>query len=387
MSAIESISDYLQRQIETAVQFAASDLHFEPYADSYRVRLRIDGILHETSQVPAGLRERLASRLKVLAGLDISEKRLPQDGRMSLVLRSGGVLELRVSSLPTISGEKIALRLLSPTLSLPLSGLGLEPEQLVLLQSVMAQDAGLMLVTGPTGSGKSATLYACLAALNQGELNICSVEDPVEIVLPGVNQVAINDKAGLGFALSLRALLRQDPDVIMLGEMRDALTADIAVRAAQTGHRVWSSLHCGSAHSALARLLNMGVALFNLASCLKLIVSQRLLRRLCPDCRRGRVPVLAVLRQLGWQGALPEDACCYEPVGCPACYGRGYLGRVGVFELLPLAESDWSRVQPVAGLVLPGGACPDLRRAGLLKALRGETSLAEAASLPQLASA
>jgi type IV pilus assembly protein PilB len=381
MAAIESISDYLQRQIEAAVQLAASDLHFEPYGDTYRVRLRIDGILRETGQVPLALSERLVSRLKVLACLDIGEKRLPQDGRLQQLLRSGQTQELRLSSLPTVSGEKIALRLLSPALSLPLSLLGLESAQLSLLQTVLACRSGLLLVTGPTGSGKSATLYACLAALNHGALNICTVEDPVEIVLPGVNQIAVNDKVGLGFAVSLRALLRQDPDVIMLGEMRDALTAEIAVRAAQTGCRVWSSLHCASARSALARLLNMGVALFNLASSLRLIICQRLLRRLCPVCRTVHCLPVSVLQQLGWQGALPADLRCYQPVGCAACHGQGYCGRVAVFELLPLSAANLQGEQAADAFQQLGVAIPDLRQAALLKALRGETSLAEAATV------
>lgn len=381
MLASESIADYVQRMLEGAVALGASDIHFEPYEGFYRVRYRVDGVLSEVDQPQLALRERLAARLKVMAGLDISEKRLPQDGRFSLQLLRGAVQNVRMSTLPTLFGEKIVLRLLAPTLALPLVELGLEPGQLALLQQAIAWPHGLLLVTGPTGSGKSATLYACLAALNQQGVNICTVEDPVEIALSGVNQVAVNEKIGLGFALTLRALLRQDPDVMMVGEMRDALTADIAVKAAQTGHRVWSSLHTNSAQAALARLLNMEVAWFNLASALSLIVSQRLARRLCDACKQPGPLSLTLLKGLGWQGALPPEAHCCVPTGCPACHGSGYRGRLGIFELLPLSEEALSGLWLDGALQLPPPAFPDLRRAGLMKALRGEISLAEAAAV------
>jgi type IV pilus assembly protein PilB len=319
MLSNEPVAAYVARLIDAAQAAGASDIHFEPYEAFYRVRLRVDGRLQELDRPAPELKERLAARLKVMAQLDIAEKRLPQDGRLTLERESGPGLDLRLSSLPTVFGEKLVLRLLAPALNLPLQQLGLESAQLSLLQQVLERPHGLVLVSGPTGSGKSSTLYASLAYLNRGDLNLCSVEDPVEVALPGVNQVAVNDKAGLGFARALRALLRQDPDVIMVGEMRDALTADIAVKAAQTGHLVLSSVHTQSAQATLARLVNMGVAPFNLASSLSLIVAQRLLRRLCPACKRAHAPALSVLRELGWREALPPDAQCFEAGRCAAC--------------------------------------------------------------------
>lgn len=381
MLGSEPIADYVQRMVEMAVAQGASDVHFEPYEDFFRVRFRIDGLLCEADRPPPGMRERLASRLKVMARLDIAERRLPQDGRLSLALPDGSSRDVRVSTLPTVGGEKIVLRLMAPALALPLSALGLTPEQLALLEQMLARPHGMLLVTGPTGSGKSATLYACVAALNHVVRNLCTVEDPVEIALPGVNQVAVNDKAGLGFAVALRALLRQDPDVIMVGEMRDALTADIAVKAAQTGHLVLSSVHTPSAQATLARLVNMGVTPFNLASALSLIVSQRLARRLCLACRRPYPVSAALLQRLGWRGALSGEPMCWEAVGCPACSGTGYRGRIGLFELLPLDEEILAALQQGGGARLTRPAVHDLRRAGLEKALAGDTSLAEVAAV------
>lgn len=382
MQISEPIADYLKRLIAEAARRHASDIHFEPYDGYFRVRYRIDGDLLEVDRPAPSLCERLVSRIKVMSGLDISEKRLPQDGRISLQLATGAGLEMRVSSMPTLFGEKLVLRLMAPLQALPLAQLGLEAGQLRSLQQMMLRPHGLLLVTGPTGSGKSATLYAMLAALNDGHLNLCSVEDPVEIVLAGVNQVAVNDKVGLGFAVTLRALLRQDPDLIMLGEMRDGLTAEIAVRAAQTGHRVWSSLHTHSAQASVARLMNMGLARFNLASALRMVISQRLLRCLCNDCKQSVPLPRQQLQALGWGEALPEGALCFEAGACSACHSSGYRGRIGVFELLPLAESDLICLQSGSTLPqVPLADFPDLRHAGLLKALRGETSLAEVAAV------
>jgi len=376
MQVNEPIAVYVERILADAFAAGASDIHFEPFQEFYLVRYRVDGVLYDADRPPLDIKERLAARLKVMAELDIAEKRLPQDGRMSLSMPSGQSRDLRVSTLPTLSGEKVALRILAPALFLPLAQLGLEPAQLELLRQVLSRPHGMVLASGPTGCGKSSTLYACLAHLNHGALNLCTVEDPVEIVLPGVNQVAVNPKAGLEFSLALRALLRQDPDVIMVGEMRDALTADIAVKAAQTGHLVLSSLHCRSARAAWARLLNLGVAAANLTHSLSLIVAQRLLRRLCPLCKRPCDIASACLYDFGWQGDLPAQLNCYAAEGCAACHGSGYCGRLGLFELLALDE----RHGPLAvdlDRYPPDSEGAGLRRAGLLKAMRGETTLAE----------
>lgn len=381
MRSNESIAEFVARMGQMAVQAGASDIHFEPYQDFYRIRVRVDGVLREVERPVLELKDRLASCLKVMARLDIAEKRLPQDGRMTLSLSQGQLRDVRVSSLPTVFGEKLVLRILAPSLALSLTELGLEPAQLELLQQLIARPFGLVLAAGPTGCGKSATLYACLTHLNHGALNLSSVEDPVEITLPGVNQVAVCDKAGLGFATALRALLRQDPDVIMVGEMRDGLTADIAVKAAQTGHLVLSSVHTHSARASLARLMNMGVAPFNLSSSLVLIISQRLLRRLCAACKRPHPVSPSLLAGLGWRGELPDEISCCEAVGCPVCHGSGFRGRVGVFELLSLDEQKLQVLLTCGAGQLPGMVCPDLRQAGLMKALRGETSLAEVAAM------
>jgi type IV pilus assembly protein PilB len=377
MMGNEPINDYVQRIIEGAVAQAASDIHFEPYEDFFRIRYRVDGVLREADRPIAALAPRVASCLKVMARLDIAERRLPQDGRLSLLLSNGECRDIRVSSLPTAFGEKIVLRLLAPKLALALADLGLEEAQLALLRRELERPHGLVLVCGPTGSGKSATLHACMAHLNGVGLNLSSVEDPVEIVLPGINQVAVNDKAGLGFSVALRALLRQDPDVIMVGEMRDALTADIAVKAAQTGHLVLSSLHTRSAQAAMTRLMNMGVAPFNLASALVLVVSQRLLRRVCPLCSRTQGVSRTQLERLGWVGDVPHVVACREPAGCRVCHGTGYGGRIAAFELLPLSEAALQRVLDAGGAHALPAALTGLRQAGLQKAVRGETTLSE----------
>jgi type IV pilus assembly protein PilB len=380
MSSHEPVVDYVRRIVSEAVLQRASDIHFEPYDSHFRIRYRIDGKLIEVHALPLPAPERLVSCLKVMARLDIAEKRLPQDGRIGFPLPGGERQDLRLSTLPTVHGEKIVLRLMAPAQVLGLEQLGMEPEQLELFRLRLAHPHGLVLIAGPTGSGKSATLYASLLSMDRLALNICTVEDPVEVALASVNQVAVNDKAGLGFALALRALLRQDPDVIMIGEMRDALTADIAVKAAQTGHLVLSSVHTQSAQASLARLVNMGVTPFNLASALNLIISQRLVRRLCPQCRREQTVSVTLLQRLGWRGIIPPEARCFEARGCPHCSGSGYLGRVGLFELLPLDEETLDTLRECGVPRLARQASPDLRRAGLNKALAGETTLAEVAA-------
>lgn len=380
MASHEPVVEYVQRIVSEAVLQRASDIHLEPYDSHFRIRYRIDGKLIDVQVPVLPNPERLVSCLKVMARLDIAEKRLPQDGRIGFLLPGGGVQDLRLSTLPTINGEKIVLRLMAPARVLILEQLGMQSEQLALLRQRLARPHGLVLVTGPTGSGKSASLYACLLSMDSQALNICSVEDPVEVALAGINQVAVNDRAGLGFSLALRALLRQDPDVMMIGEMRDALTADIAVKAAQTGHLVLSSVHTQSAQASLARLVNMGVTPFNLASALSLIISQRLVRRLCSTCRREQPVSVSLLQRLGWRGMIPPGACCYEAAGCVHCSGSGYLGRVGLFELLPLDEDALESLRECGVPRLARQAMPDLRRAGLLKAMAGETSLAEVAA-------
>lgn len=373
MLAEAPIAEYMQRIVQQAVDLGASDIHFEPYETSFRIRYRIDGVLQETECPDIAVKERLISCLKVMARLDIAEKRLPQDGRLTIELVGQQNRDARMSTLPTAFGEKVVLRLLAPTLSLPLENLGLEAQQLNLLKETLARPDGLVLVTGPTGSGKSATLYACLAYLNTGQRNLCTVEDPVEIMLTGVNQVPVNEKIGLSFSTALRSLLRQDPDVIMVGEMRDAVTADIAVKAAQTGHLVFSTVHTQSAHATLARLINMGIAPFNLASCLSLIIAQRLIRRLCPHCKREQ-PISCR------QENIEPPAHTFAPVGCVVCHGSGYLGRLALFELLPLNEMLVQQAL-ASGPALECSAGLSLKRAALIPLRRGETSLSEITAL------
>lgn len=355
----------LYKLLADAVSMGASDLHFEPFEHYCRVRLRIDGILHELAQPPLSLKDKLATRLKILARLDIAEKRLPQDGKMRLALETRTV-DFRVSTLPTQFGEKIVLRILdTEQATLALEQLGYEPAQLQALQQAIARPHGMVLMTGPTGSGKTVSLYACLQRLNRPGINIATAEDPVEINLPGINQVSINERAGLNFAVALRAFLRQDPDVLMVGEIRDLDTADIAIKAAQTGHLVLSTLHTNDAPATLTRLLNMGVPAYNIAASVSLIVAQRLVRRLC-SCRRPA-----------------RDASgSFVPHGCPACSHTGYRGRTGIYQVMPVSAAMQSLIQAQAGTQdiarqARAEGVIDLRRAGLLKALRGDTSLGE----------
>ena len=355
----------LHKLLADAVGRGASDLHFEPFEHLFRVRLRLDGVLHELAQPPLSLRDKLATRLKILARLDIAEKRLPQDGKMRLALGERSV-DFRVSTLPTQFGEKIVLRILDTAqAALSISELGYEPAQQEALLQAISKPHGLVLMTGPTGSGKTVSLYACLQRLNQPGVNIATAEDPVEINLPGINQVSINERAGLDFAMALRAFLRQDPDVLMVGEIRDLETADIAVKASQTGHLVLSTLHTNDAPATLTRLLNMGVPAYNIAASVNLIVAQRLVRKLC-RCRRPA-------------GGTPAT---FVPHGCPACNQTGFRGRTGIYQVMPVSAAMQSLILSQAGTLelsrqAQAEGIIDLRRAGLLKVLRGDTSMGE----------
>ena len=382
------VARYLLGLLEEAVRDHASDIHFEPYEHVYRVRFRRDGVLHETRQPPVAVRERLASRIKVMARLDIAERRRPQDGRMRVPLEAGGVVDLRVSVLPTLFGEKVVLRLMRAEAdALHIDRLGLEPAQKAALLEALAYPDGMILVTGPTGSGKTMTLYTLLARLNQPGSNLSSAEDPAEMHLPGVNQVNINERTGLGFAAVLRAFLRQDPDTLMVGEIRDLETADIAIKAAQTGHRVLSTLHTRDAPGTLARLLSMGVAPFQLASAVRLITAQRLVRRLCLRCRRPDAEAAARLRT----GGIVESALTaavdgegpHTADGCPACGGTGFNGRIGVHQVMPVSDTLNALILRQAGAQdlarqARSEGVTTLREAALAKVLAGITSLAEA---------
>lgn len=381
------IVKFVHKILMEAIQRGASDIHFEPYADSYRIRMRVDGMLVEASRPPFAMRARIAARLKVMARLDISERRLPQDGAIKLKMTNAGPVDFRVNSLPTVYGEKLVLRLLDPAAAqIGIDALGFTPQQRELFESALRQPQGMVLVTGPTGSGKTVTLYTGLNLLNQVERNICTAEDPVEIKVPGVNQVNVLPKIGLDFASALRAFLRQDPDVVMVGEIRDLETAEIAVKAAQTGHLVLSTLHTNSAADTLTRLANMGVAPFNIASSVSLIIAQRLARRLCPRCRQpvslSREALLrdAMLHE-GISAEALEQATLFDAVGCTQCT-QGYKGRIGIYEVVPVNDA-------MRELILHGGSAaefdalarqegyPDLRRSGLAKVLQGLTSLTE----------
>ncbi|MGQ9725021.1 MAG: type IV-A pilus assembly ATPase PilB [Tepidimonas sp.] len=378
------IVKFLQKMLLDAYTMRASDLHFEPYEHHYRVRFRIDGKLREIAWPPVAVKDKLASRIKVISKLDISEKRVPQDGRMKLKVGPDKVIDFRVSTLPTLFGEKVVIRILDPSSAqMGIDALGYEPDEKAKLLQAIGRPYGMVLVTGPTGSGKTVSLYTCLNLLNQPGVNICTAEDPAEINLPGVNQVNVNDKAGLTFAAALRAFLRQDPDVIMVGEIRDLETADIAIKAAQTGHLVLSTLHTNDAPSTLTRLLNMGVAPFNIASSIHLITAQRLARRLCPLCKvpHHDIPRQALL-DAGFSPAdLDEQWQPYRPVGCPACH-EGYKGRIGIYQVMPVSEA-------MQQLILRGASALEiaeqarlegvrtLRESGLRKVKMGITSLEE----------
>jgi type IV pilus assembly protein PilB len=374
---------YLQKIMLDAINQGASDIHFEPYEKYYRIRYRRDGILSEVAQPPMAIKDKVASRIKVLSRLDISEKRVPQDGRMKMVLSKNRAIDFRVSTLPTLYGEKIVMRILDPTSAqLGIEALGYEPWQKELLLNAVQRPYGMVLVTGPTGSGKTVSLYTCLNILNKPDVNISTAEDPAEIQLPGINQVNVNDKAGLTFSAALKSFLRQDPDVIMVGEIRDLETADIAIKAAQTGHMVMSTLHTNDAPGTLTRLLNMGVAPFNVASSVILITAQRLARKLCSCKKPTDIPQEALLAAGFTAEQLDGSWKPYKAVGCDTCGGTGYKGRVGIYQVMPITDA-------MTRIILKGGdetdiadqarheGVLDLRQAGLLKVKSGLTSLEE----------
>ncbi len=377
---------FLQKMLIDAINARASDLHFEPYEYNDRVRFRIDGELREITQPPIAIKDKLASRIKVISRLDIAEKRVPQDGRMKLKFGNRAI-DFRVSTLPTLFGEKIVIRILDPSSAkLGIDALGYEKIEKERMLQAISRPYGMVLVTGPTGSGKTVSLYTCLNLLNQPGVNIATVEDPAEINLPGVNQVNVNDKAGLNFATALRAFLRQDPDIIMVGEIRDLETADIALKAAQTGHLVMSTLHTNDAPATLTRLLNMGVAPFNVAASVLLITAQRLARRLCEACKAPADYPRDALKRAGFaESELDGTWKPYKAVGCSAC-NNGYKGRVGLYQVMPITEA-LQRIILASGSSLDIASqaaregVRDLRQSGLLKVKSGATTLEEIISV------
>ncbi|TQK02640.1 type IV-A pilus assembly ATPase PilB [Herbaspirillum sp. SJZ107] len=374
---------FLNKILMDAITLGASDIHFEPYEKQYRIRMRVDGVLRDHAAPPLAIRDKLVSRIKVLAKLDISEKRVPQDGRMRLVLSATRTIDFRVSTLPTLFGEKTVMRILDATQAqMGIDALGYDPDQKALLIDAITRPYGMVLVTGPTGSGKTVSLYSCLNLLNKPGINISTAEDPAEINLPGVNQVNVNERAGLTFPVALKAFLRQDPDIIMVGEIRDLETADIAIKAAQTGHMVFSTLHTNDAPSTLTRLMNMGVAPFNIASSVILITAQRLARRLC-TCKQPLDVGRDVLKAAGFRdGDLDGDWKPYGPVGCERCLGSGYKGRVGIYQLMPITPAieelilTHGNAMQIAAQAEREGV-NSLRRSGLMKVKQGLTSLEE----------
>ncbi len=373
---------FLQKMLIDAINARASDLHFEPYEYHYRVRFRVDGELREVTQPPVAIKDKLASRIKVISKMDIAERRVPQDGRMKLKFGNKAI-DFRVSTLPTLFGEKIVIRILDPSSAkLGIEALGYEPEEKARLMACVHRPYGMVLVTGPTGSGKTVSLYTCLNILNQPGVNISTVEDPAEINLPGINQVNVNDKAGMTFSTALKAFLRQDPDVIMVGEIRDLETADIAIKAAQTGHMVMSTLHTNDAPTTLTRLMNMGVAPFNIASSVILITAQRLARRLCEVCKApADYPPEAMLKAGFKEADLDGSWRPYRAIGCSSC-NNGYKGRVGIYQVMPISE-EIQRIILSQGTALDIAkqakreGVRDLRESGLIKVKAGQTSLEE----------
>ncbi|WP_019702172.1 type IV-A pilus assembly ATPase PilB [Paracidovorax oryzae] len=377
------IVKFLHKMLLDAFNMRASDLHFEPYEHQYRVRFRIDGELREIASPPIAIKEKLASRIKVISRLDISEKRVPQDGRMKLKVGPDRMIDFRVSTLPTLFGEKIVIRILDPSSAkLGIDALGYEPEEKERLLHAIGRPYGMILVTGPTGSGKTVSLYTCLNLLNKPGVNIATAEDPSEINLPGVNQVNVNEKAGLTFATALKSFLRQDPDIIMVGEIRDLETADISIKAAQTGHLVLSTLHTNDAPTTLTRMRNMGIAPFNIASSVILITAQRLARRLCPACKAPADIPHETLLEAGYKEEdIDGSWVTYRPVGCSAC-NNGYKGRVGIYQVMPVSEEiqriilrDGSALEIAEQAKAEG--VRSLRESGLHKARLGLTSLEE----------
>ncbi len=375
---------YIQKILLDAINAGVSDVHFEPYEKFYRIRYRLDGVLVEVAKPPLVIKDKISSRIKVISRLDISEKRVPQDGRMKLQLTKNRSIDFRVSTLPTLYGEKIVMRILdSSNAMLGIDALGYDTDQKASLMAAIGRPYGMILVTGPTGSGKTISLYTCLGILNKPGINISTAEDPAEINLPGVNQVNVNDKQGLTFAVALKSFLRQDPDIIMVGEIRDLETAEIAIKAAQTGHLVLSTLHTNDAPATLVRLSNMGVAAFNIASSVLLITAQRLARKLCTVCKRpADIPVEALLASGYKESDIDGTWVPYKPVGCDTCKDTGYKGRVGIYEVMPITE-DMQRIIMSAGTTLDIAAqakregVRNLRESGLIKVKQGVTSLEE----------
>lgn len=375
---------FVNKMLLDAIRMGASDLHFEPYEKSYRVRFRVDGVLQIINRPPVQLAGKIAARLKVMSQMDISERRAPQDGRIKLKISKTKAIDFRVNSCPTLFGEKLVLRILDPSSAmLGIDALGYEPDQKELFLEALDKPQGMLLITGPTGSGKTVSLYTGLNILNTPETNISTAEDPVEINLEGINQVNVNPKVGLTFASALKAFLRQDPDIVMVGEIRDLETAEIAIKAAQTGHMVLSTLHTNSAPETLTRLRNMGVASFNIATSVNLVIAQRLARRLCKNCKKPtNVPKQSLL-EMGFteEDLANPDNVIYEPVGCSECR-EGYKGRVGIYEVMKIYPSiariimeDGNAIQIKDEAMKHGFR--DLRRSGIMKVLQGTTSIQE----------
>ncbi|MEN2751777.1 type IV-A pilus assembly ATPase PilB [Psychrobacter sp. FBL11] len=375
---------FVNKMLVDAIRMGASDLHFEPYEKSYRVRFRVDGVMEKIANPPVQLAGKIAARLKVMSQMDISERRIPQDGRIKLKLSKNKAIDFRVNSLPTLFGEKVVLRILDPSAAkLGIDALGYEPDQKEMFLEALHKPQGMLLITGPTGSGKTVSLYTGINILNTGATNISTAEDPVEINLEGINQVNVNSKVGLTFSNALKSFLRQDPDIVMVGEIRDLETAEIAIKAAQTGHMVLSTLHTNSAPETLTRLRNMGVASFNIATSVNLVIAQRLARRLCKNCKTAlNVPRQSLL-ELGFTDADLDDPNhnIYEPVGCNECR-EGYKGRVGIYEVMKV-DPNISRIIMEDGNAIDikdaalKNGFRDLRRSGILKVLQGVTSIQE----------
>jgi type IV pilus assembly protein PilB len=374
---------YVNKILVDAISSGASDIHFEPYEKSFRIRFRQDGMLHEIASPPVNISHRLVARLKVMSRMNIAERRVPQDGRIKLKLSGARDIDFRVNTLPTLHGEKVVLRILETEATLVgVEELGFDEEQKRAFLAAIHKPYGIILVTGPTGSGKTVSLYTGLNILNQPEVNISTVEDPVEIQVPGINQVNMNLRTGLTFAAALRAFLRQDPDIIMVGEIRDLETAEIAVKAAQTGHLVLSTLHTNDAPQSLTRLANMGVAPFNIASSVLLIMAQRLVRRLCRHCRKpDKIPHQALLEEGFTQEEISAGLSLYKPVGCEHCY-QGYRGRIGIYQVMPVSEAMGRLIMEDGNAIQLGDQARaegilDLRQSGLRKVKSGITSLEE----------
>ena len=375
---------FVNKMLVDAIRMGASDLHFEPYEKTFRVRFRVDGVMQKMANPPVQLASKIAARLKVMSQMDISERRIPQDGRIKLKISKDKAIDFRVNSLPTLFGEKLVLRILDPSSAmLGIEALGYEPDQKEMFLEALHKPQGMLLITGPTGSGKTVSLYTGINILNTGETNISTAEDPVEINLEGINQVNVNPKVGLTFANALKSFLRQDPDIVMVGEIRDLETAEIAIKAAQTGHMVLSTLHTNSAPETLTRLRNMGVASFNIATSVNLVIAQRLARRLCKNCKKPiNIPRQSLL-ELGFNDADLDnpDNIIYEPVGCNECR-EGYKGRVGIYEVMKVSP-DISRIIMEDGNAIDikdaalKNGFRDLRRSGILKVLQGVTSIQE----------